>query len=313
MNSRFTGRFDRIAGSRSRPRSSLGWSRPNRFSSGRPFPRHRSSFVRGRRYEGRGRSGGALGRRGRFRSNSSWKPSFRPRIDYRSQSRFGWNREVSKLRFGFGGRNAATSLRPLARRFRLRQLRRAKPYKGRLPLYRAQRRLGYRTYARISPLNFFYTSKQARMSDELYRDSIRERLGRFVVYYYGFRMYLVNALRLKKVTTFLLARKTGNNFFVTVFSRSGRMIFYKSAGMLKLTGPRRSTKEAAQQVMIAVVERLKKDKIRRIGVVVRTHVNRVVFSAIKKLFYLYRGGMSTLIVSLRAKSHNGLRGRKKRR
>lgn len=181
-----------------------------------------------------------------------------------------------------------------------------------MPLYRSSR-VGAKYLARFSRNHFFYTSPGALSADDSYRNSVRRRVGKFVLYYNGVRDFFKSALGLKRVVNFITLRKTSNNFFVTVFERSGKMLFYKSAGMLKLTGPRRSTVEAAEQVMVKVVERLEKEGIKRIGVVLRTRSNKPIRSALRKLDYLYKHGLSTLVISLRQKSHNGIRSKKKKR
>jgi ribosomal protein S11 len=117
----------------------------------------------------------------------------------------------------------------------------------------------------------------------------------------------------RKTNNFIMLKKTANNFFVTVFRRSGLMLFYTSAGMLNLKGPRRSTTEAAERVISSVCKRLRKAKIKNIGLIIKSPNGRVMKSAVRRLNRLYRDRLNTLVLFMIPRSHNGIRGKKIKR
>ena len=141
----------------------------------------------------------------------------------------------------------------------------------------------------------------------------RLRKGLFVTYYYGLRRFFRKVQFFRKSKNFIILKKTANNFFITVFERSGKMLFYRSAGMLKLKGPRRSTSEAAEDVVKDVCKRLKREKIKDVGVIVKSYKNYVIRAAIARLNKIYKADLNSLILIMIPRSHNGIRGRKIKR
>jgi ribosomal protein S11 len=157
-----------------------------------------------------------------------------------------------------------------------------------------------------------FTKKGLRIS-RIVRKRFPLQKGIFVLYKYGMRRFFRKIQFYRKTNNFLVLKKTANNFFVTAFKRSGRMLFYISAGMLNLKGPRRSTTEAAERVVAAVCKRLKKGKIKNIGLVVKSPNGRVMKSAIRRLDRLYKPELNSLVLFMIPRSHNGVRGKKIKR
>src|SRR5690554_811417 len=156
------------------------------------------------------------------------------------------------------------------------------------------------------------TGKALRVS-RIVRRRFRLRKGMFVLYKYGMHRFFRKVQFYRKTNNFLVFKKTANNFFITAFKRSGRMLFYISAGMLNLKGPRRSTTEAAERVVSAVYKRLRKGKIKNIGLVIKSPNGRIMKSAIRRLDRLYRRELNTLVLFMIPRSHNGVRGKKIKR
>jgi ribosomal protein S11 len=163
---------------------------------------------------------------------------------------------------------------------------------------------------RIPRLRF--TKKGLRVS-RIVKRRFPLRKGIFVLYRYGMRRFFRKIQFYRKTNNFLVLKKTANNFFVTAFRRSGRMLFYVSAGMLNLKGPRRSTSEAAERVIAAVCKRLKRGKVKNIGLVIKSPNGRIMKSAIRRLDRLYKPELNTLVLFMIPRSHNGVRGKKIKR
>ena len=157
-----------------------------------------------------------------------------------------------------------------------------------------------------------FTKKGLRVS-RIVKNRFRLKKGLFVLYKYGMRRFFRKVQFYRKTNNFLVFKKTANNFFVTAFKRSGRTLFYISAGMLNLKGPRRSTTEAAERVVAAVHKRLKRGKIKNIGLIVKSPNGRVMKSAIRRLDRLYRRELNTLVLFMIPRSHNGVSGKKIKR
>lgn len=157
-----------------------------------------------------------------------------------------------------------------------------------------------------------FTSKSIKIS-RIVKQRFRLQKGIFVLHKYGMRRFFRKVQFYRKTNNFLVLKKTANNFFVTAFKRSGRMLFYISAGMLNLKGPRRSTTEAAEKVVTAICKRLRKGKIRNIGLVIKSPNGRVMKSAVRRLDRLYKRELNTLVLFMIPRSHNGVRGKKIKR
>lgn len=157
-----------------------------------------------------------------------------------------------------------------------------------------------------------FTRKGIRVS-RIVRGRFRLKKGIFVLYKYGMQRFFRKVQFYRKTNNFLIFKKTANNFFVTAFKRSGRMLFYISAGMLNLKGPRRSTTEAAERVVRVVCKRLRKRKIKNIGLIIKSPNSRIMKSAIRRLDRLYKKELNTLVLFMVPRSHNGVRGKKIKR
>lgn len=160
--------------------------------------------------------------------------------------------------------------------------------------------------------NLVFTKKGIRVS-RIVNQRFRLQKGVFVLYKYGMRRFFRKVQFYRKTNDFMVLKKTANNFFVTVFRRSGLMLFYISAGMLNLKGPRRSTTEAAERVIGAACKRLRKAKVKNIGLIIKSPNGRVMKSAVRRLNRLYRDRLNTLVLFMIPRSHNGIRGKKIKR
>jgi|SRR5690554_835700 len=160
--------------------------------------------------------------------------------------------------------------------------------------------------------NLKFTNRSIRVS-RIVNQRFRLQKGIFVLYKYGMGRFFRKVQFYRKTNNFLVLKKTANNFFVTVFRRSGRMLFYISAGMLNLKGPRRSTTEAAEKVIGAACKRLRRGKVKNIGLIVKSPNGRVMKSAVRRLNRLYRDRLNTLVLFMIPRSHNGIRGKKIKR
>jgi ribosomal protein S11 len=160
--------------------------------------------------------------------------------------------------------------------------------------------------------NLVLTNKGLRVS-RIVNQRFRLQKGVFVLYKYGMSRFFRKVQFYRKTNNFIMLKKTANNFFVTVFRRSGLMLFYTSAGMLNLKGPRRSTTEAAERVISSVCKRLRKAKIKNIGLIIKSPNGRVMKSAVRRLNRLYRDRLNTLVLFMIPRSHNGIRGKKIKR
>ena len=195
----------------------------------------------------------------------------------------------------------------------------------RLPRYRVNRgvyrsvpssrgKMHYPGVARFSKRSFFHISGDHVKSWRRYADSRRRRVGRFVLFYYGRKEFMSFAVYAKKQVNFMSFRKTANNFFITVFKRSGQLILSRSVGILKLKGPRRSTVEAASDLMAKVIAELKDKRIRSVNILLRTkRTSRHIRAVLKTFKKLYPTGIGPLFLRLPARSHNGLRSKKRTR
>jgi len=160
--------------------------------------------------------------------------------------------------------------------------------------------------------NLVFTAKSIQVS-RIVNQRFRLQKGVFVLYKYGMSRFFRKVQFYRKTNSFIVLKKTANNFFVTVFRRSGRMLFYISAGMLNLKGPRRSTTEAAERVISAVCKRLRKARVKNIGLIIKSPNGRVMKSAVRRLNRLYRDRLNTLVLFMIPRSHNGVRGKKIKR
>lgn len=156
------------------------------------------------------------------------------------------------------------------------------------------------------------TKRGVRVS-RIVSQRFRLQKGIFVLYKYGMSRFFRKVQFYRKTNDFMVLKKTANNFFVTVFKRSGLMLFYISAGMLNLKGPRRSTTEAAEKVIGAACKRLRKAKVKNIGLIIKSPNGRVMKSAVRRLNRLYRDRLNTLVLFMIPRSHNGIRGKKIKR
>jgi len=109
----------------------------------------------------------------------------------------------------------------------------------------------------------------------------------------------------------ILLRQTRNNIFLTALDPKNNVCLNLSAGMVGLTGPRRSTTFAAEQVGRVAGESLTKISFGKTLFIFRSKLSRHIKLLIKSFSHSFsriRG-----FLDLIPRSHNGLRTQKKRR
>jgi small subunit ribosomal protein S11 len=110
----------------------------------------------------------------------------------------------------------------------------------------------------------------------------------------------------------LVLRCTLNNFFFTVRSRKGKVIFWGSCGTFGYRGPRRATPLATEQSARRLAEILTKSNFRWVEVHIQSLHNRRTKAALKGLGHNGQLKMSSLSLATPI-AHNGIRPAKARR
>lgn len=145
-------------------------------------------------------------------------------------------------------------------------------------------------------------------------------LGRFANIRRYKRMLLWNKIRFKekgRITEayqskyFIKLRQTTNNCFVTLTTRTGKVLYSCSAGLLGFQGPRRMTQPAGEAIGKSIINFILRRRLKSLLVVLQSPVTFQIRSIVagfgnSKRFFVG-------VINAIPQGHNGLRGRKVRR